>query len=65
MARASISHIALTVSDLDRSTEFYDKIFRFMGYMRDEVPESIQQAMRTRFRSWVGPLLDFDSAIER
>jgi catechol 2,3-dioxygenase-like lactoylglutathione lyase family enzyme len=27
MARASISHIALTVSDLDRSTEFYDKIF--------------------------------------
>jgi catechol 2,3-dioxygenase-like lactoylglutathione lyase family enzyme len=41
MARASISHIALTVSDLDRSNEFYDKIFRFMGYMRDEVPESI------------------------
>jgi catechol 2,3-dioxygenase-like lactoylglutathione lyase family enzyme len=41
MARASISHIALTVSDLDRSTEFYGKIFRFMGSMRDEVPESI------------------------
>jgi catechol 2,3-dioxygenase-like lactoylglutathione lyase family enzyme len=40
MARASISHIALTVSDLDRSTEFYGKIFRF-GSMRDEVPESI------------------------
>ena len=55
MARASISHIALTVSDLDRSTEFYDKIFRFMDYMRDEVPESIQQTMRTRFKSWVGP----------
>ena len=55
MARASISHIALTVSDLDRSTEFYDTIFRFMGYMRDEIPESIQQAMRTRFKSWVGP----------
>jgi hypothetical protein len=38
MARASICHIALTVSDLDRSTEFHDTIFRFMGYMRDEVP---------------------------
>jgi predicted enzyme related to lactoylglutathione lyase len=31
MPRSSISHIALTVSDLDRSTEFYDKIFKFMG----------------------------------
>jgi len=41
MPRASISHIALTVSDLDRSTEFYDKIFKFMGYLRDEVPASI------------------------
>ena len=55
MPRASISHIALTVSDLDRSTEFYDKIFKFMGYLRDEVPASIQQAMKTRLRSWVGP----------
>jgi glyoxylase I family protein len=55
MPRASISHIALTVSDLDRSIEFYDKIFKFMGYLRDEVPESIQQALRTRLRSWVGP----------
>jgi glyoxylase I family protein len=54
MARASISHIALTVSDLDRSTEFYDKISRLMGYMRDEVPKSIRQATRTRFKSWVG-----------
>jgi len=55
MPRASISHIALTVSDLDRSTEFYDKIFKFMGYLRDEVPASIQQAMKTPLRSWVGP----------
>ena len=55
MPRASISHIALTVSDLDRSTEFYDKIFKFMGYLRDEVPASIQQDMKTPLRSWVGP----------
>ena len=55
MPRASISHIALTVSDLDRSTEFYDKIFKFMGYLRDQVPPSIQQAMKTPLRSWVGP----------
>ena len=55
MPRASISHIALTVSDLDRSTEFYDKIFKFMGYLRDEVPASIQQAMKSPLRSWVGP----------
>ena len=26
MARASISHIALTISDLNRSAEFYDHI---------------------------------------
>jgi catechol 2,3-dioxygenase-like lactoylglutathione lyase family enzyme len=39
MSRASISHIALTVRDLNRSTEFYDKIFKFMGYMPVEVPE--------------------------
>ena len=55
MSRASISHIALTVSDLNRSTEFYDRIFKFMGYMPVEVPESTQQAMKTRLKSWVGP----------
>jgi catechol 2,3-dioxygenase-like lactoylglutathione lyase family enzyme len=33
MARASISHISLTVSDLNRSAEFYDRIFKFMGYI--------------------------------
>jgi glyoxylase I family protein len=55
MPRASISHIALTVSDLDRSTKFYDRIFKFMGYLRVVVPESTQQAMKTQFNAWVGP----------
>jgi glyoxylase I family protein len=55
MPRASISHIALTVSDFDRSTEFYDKIFKFMGYLRIEVPESTRQAMKTQLNAWVGP----------
>jgi glyoxylase I family protein len=55
MSRASISHIVLTVSDLTRSAEFYDRIFKFMGYMPIEVPEAIQQAMKTRLKSWVGP----------
>lgn len=55
MTRASISHIALTVSDLGRSFEFYDKIFKFMGYMPIEVPETTQQAMKTQLKSWVGP----------
>jgi catechol 2,3-dioxygenase-like lactoylglutathione lyase family enzyme len=55
MARGNISHIALTVSDLDRSTEFYDKVFKFIGFKRVEVPESIQNAMKTRLKAWVGP----------
>jgi glyoxylase I family protein len=55
MARASISHIALTVSDLSRSAEFYDRIFKFMGYLPVEVPESTQQAMNTPLKAWVGP----------
>ena len=55
MSRASISHIALTVSDLERSAKFYDRIFKFMGYMPIEVPESTQHAMKTRLKSWVGP----------
>jgi glyoxylase I family protein len=55
MARASISHIALTVSDLNRSAEFYDRIFKFMGYMPFLVPESTQQAMKTQLNVWVGP----------
>src|ERR1700721_4434632 len=55
MARASISHISLTVSDLNRSAEFYDRIFKFMGYLAVEVPEATQQAMNTRLKAWVGP----------
>ena len=55
MARGSISHIALVVSDLDRSTEFYNKVFEFIGFKPVEVPEAIQQAMKTRLKAWVGP----------
>ena len=55
MSRGSISHIALTVSDLERSTEFYNKVFEFIGFKRVEVPESIQQLMKTRLKAWVGP----------
>jgi glyoxylase I family protein len=55
MARGSISHIALTVSDLERSAAFYDKVFEFIGFKRFEVPESIQHAMKTRLKAWVGP----------
>ena len=54
MARGNISHIAMTVSDLERSTAFYDKVFGFIGFKRVEVPESTQQAMKTRLQAWVG-----------
>ena len=55
MARGNISHIALAVSDLERSTAFYDRVFEFIGFKRVEVPESTQQAMKTRLKAWVGP----------
>ncbi len=55
MARGSISHIALTVSNLERSTAFYNKVFEFMGFKAVEVPESTQQAMKTSLKAWVGP----------
>ena len=55
MARGSISHIALTVSDLERSTAFYDRVFEFIGFKSVEVPESTQQAMKTQLKAWVGP----------
>ena len=55
MARGSISHISLTVSDLERSTAFYNKVFEFIGFKRVEVPEATQQAMKTRLKAWVGP----------
>jgi len=54
MARGSISHIALTVSDLERSATFYNRVFEFIGFKRVEVPESTQQAMKTRLQAWVG-----------
>jgi glyoxylase I family protein len=55
MARGSISHIALTVSDLERSTAFYNKVFEFIGFKSVEVSESTQQAMKTQLKAWVGP----------
>jgi catechol 2,3-dioxygenase-like lactoylglutathione lyase family enzyme len=55
MARGNIGHLALTVSDLERSAAFYDKVFEFIGFKRVEVPESTQQAMKTRLKAWVGP----------
>ena len=54
MARGNISHIALSVVDLERSTAFYDRVFEFIGFKRVEVPESTQQAMKTRLQAWVG-----------
>jgi catechol 2,3-dioxygenase-like lactoylglutathione lyase family enzyme len=55
MARGSISHIALTLSDLERSMAFYNKVFEFIGFKSVEVPESTQQAMKTGLKAWVGP----------
>jgi len=55
MARGSINHIALTASDLVRSTEFYDRVLGFMGYARVEVSEATQQLMKTRLHAWAGP----------
>jgi glyoxylase I family protein len=54
MARGSISHISLTVSDLERSASFYDRVFEFIGFKRVEVPESTQHAMKTQLKAWVG-----------
>jgi glyoxylase I family protein len=55
MARGSISRVALAASDLERSTAFYNKVFEFIGFKSVEVPESTQQAMKTRLKAWVGP----------
>ena len=55
MARGSISHISFAVSDLERSTAFYNKVFEFIGFKRVEVPEATQQTMKIRLKAWVGP----------
>ena len=55
MARGSINHLALTVSDLARSSEFYDRVLGFMGYARVEVPAETQQLMNTRLHAWASP----------
>src|SRR5947209_17865107 len=55
MARGSINHLALTVSDPARSIEFYDKVLGFMGYQRVEVPESTQQLMKTSLLAYASP----------
>jgi glyoxylase I family protein len=55
MPRGSINHLALTVTDLDRSAKFYDGVLDFFGYQRVPVPESTQQVMKTRLLAWSGP----------
>jgi catechol 2,3-dioxygenase-like lactoylglutathione lyase family enzyme len=55
MAHGSINHLALTVSDLDRSAEFYDKVLGFIGYQRVKVPEATQQLMETRLLAYASP----------
>jgi glyoxylase I family protein len=55
MSRGSINHLALTVTDLARSTPFYDRLLGFMGYERVEVPETTQQLMKTRLLAWASP----------
>ena len=54
-ASGSINHISLTVGNLERSAAFYDRVFEFIGVKGVEVPESTQQAMKTRLKAWVGP----------
>jgi glyoxylase I family protein len=58
MGRRGISHIALTVSDLERSTVLDNKVFEFVGFKRVEVPKSSQHATKTPLKAWeawVGP----------
>jgi glyoxylase I family protein len=55
MPHGSINHLALTASDLARSARFYDSVLSFMGFRRAEVPESTQQAMKTRLLAWASP----------
>ena len=65
MVRGSISHIALTVSDLERSTAFYNRVFEFIGFKSVEVPESTQQAMKTRLKAWSDQATQYRSVHRR
>ena len=55
MGQGAINHLALTVTDLARSSEFYDKVLGMAGYARAEVPESTQQLMKTLLLAWASP----------
>ena len=55
MSRGSMNHLALTVSDLERSARFYDRILGFIGYARVQVPQPTQQLMKTPLLAWSGP----------
>lgn len=55
MLRGSLSHLALTVKDPERSAAFYEPILSYLGYRRLQVPEAIQQEMRTPLLAWAGP----------
>jgi glyoxylase I family protein len=55
MSRGSMNHLALTVSDLERSAKFYDRVLGFIGYVRVGVPQPTQQLMKTRLLAWAGP----------
>ncbi|MBF6559432.1 MAG: VOC family protein [Candidatus Binataceae bacterium] len=55
MARGSINHLALTVTDLARSAAFYDQVLGFMGYTRAAVPEATKTAMKTALLAWASP----------
>ena len=55
MGHGGIDHLALTVTNLAQSSEFYDKVLAFAGYVRVEVPEATQQLMKTRLLAWASP----------
>ena len=52
MAQGGINHLALTVTNLDQSAVFYDKILELAGYARVEVPPATQELMKTRLLAW-------------